>query len=285
MNFEQELKTLFEYADYDKETENVINLEIMMIREIYPELFPAAGWGEGVTHTISLKGAIPVTYNDSIQKVPFAICFTLNYPNTPPLCNIEYAPSQKIMPSKRVDEDGKITIGILRKWRSNKDSLEVIQKCSEYFSQHFPILDFGAIFLSEMWRIRVQIDDLIREKQALERDSKEIQRAAESLKKTISTAESERLEKKANELEQRIHAHKNSKFDVNSLFIFHSPLHEKLFEAIAEEEGYEEISRKLTETFYLKQMHPVDYITGMKQIFNKKFMAMKNREKLTNILQ
>ena len=181
MDLNEELKLMLDYSDYERNTLQVIKQELEMLSAIYPTLRPEKGWGEGNAHNLAMQGRIPVVYQGISVFVPFAICFPLAYPKSPPWCNVLASPAEIINPSKRVDNSGRVSIGILRKWNGTKDSLEVLQKCGEYFTKNFPIFDLGSMYLSETWRVRTQTENLLKEKYALDKIKREVAREIKCL--------------------------------------------------------------------------------------------------------
>lgn len=285
MDHAKDLKVLLEYSDYDAETLKIVKEEIEILYQIYPELIPSKGWGEGDSHNVGLTGKVPVTWENGVRYVPFSICFPLHYPRNPPWCRVVSGTLEIINPSENVDLTGRVLISLLRKWSPNHDSLEVIQKCTEYFSTHFPVFDFGTTFLSEMWRVRMQIDALLKEKILLEKHSVEVAKELEKVHTSLSESAKIKILEEIEEKKSWIAENKKKNLKVHERVEYQTIYHQRLFETIAEEESAEDLSKKLTEAYFSQSFPAAEFFTRLKQVYNDKFMLMKKKEKLLSLFE
>lgn len=283
MDFANELEILMDFGDYDKNTQAVIRQEAIMLHGIYPDLKPNRGWGKPDDHTLSLIGRIPLEREGSVYTLPFGICFPIDYPNVPPLCNIIPQNMDILIPSKRVSAEGIITTKLLKAWSKNYDSLEVVQSCIKHFTKHPPTIDIGAEYFRESSILRQEIEDLIIEKSALNSIKKEVNAANDLINFLLDSNTINELYSQQEDMENWIKANENEDFDFSNALKYSGKKEKIIAELLAEEESCEETVRKLTEAFYAKALCSTDFICHLKELFNTKYMLIKKREKLNNL--
>ncbi|OMJ72615.1 hypothetical protein SteCoe_28889 [Stentor coeruleus] len=283
MDFDKELDMLLEFSDYNTDIVNVIKQEAIMLNRIYPELKPNRGWGKIDKHTISLIGRIPLERNGTYYMLPFGICFPTKYPNVPPLCNVIPGNMDILIASKRVLSTGAITIKLFENWNNNYDSLEVVQSCIKHFTKHPPTIDIGAEYLRESWALRREIEDLNKEKSALNLIKKEVNIANDLINVLLDSNAINELKTQQEDMENWIKANENEDFEFSNALIYSGNKEKIMAELLAEEESFEETVRKLTEAFYMKVLCSTDFIYHLKELFNAKFMLIKKREKLSHL--
>ena len=158
---------MLQYCDYTSDRKKIITDDLLSFHSVYSDFHVKKGWGENDCETISVEGTVTVNNNNTLIEVPLSFCFPQQYPDIPPLCRVIPKDHNTIIQSKYIDSYGMISVEILRNWNRNSDSLDIMQKCCEYFEEHIPVLNIKDCFISEMWKVRTQIDELCKEKNEL----------------------------------------------------------------------------------------------------------------------
>lgn len=286
MAFAQELKTMLEYSDYNHQNLNLLKQEIEMVHQMYPSLNLASGWGSKSEHTVALVGTIPIDFQGAVYNIPFAISYPVSYPDSAPLCKVTPTDSFLIKTSETIDEQGNVSIKLLKNWDKFKDSLDVIQNCTQEFSLSPPIYDIGKFYVNEMAKIKSQIDELLSDKRNIKRINEQVQDSIREIKNIDWEKKLKILENQVNVVEKWVQENSNSNdINLDNAFHYKSLYSKNLLEVMAEEESCEDVSRKLTDAFYLKAIQPSEFFTKLKQIYNDRFMLMKKREKILKIMQ
>jgi hypothetical protein len=278
MDFASELNTLIEYTDYSPETVDLLKNELTMLHCVYPQLTVNRGWGLKDEHNIGMVGTITADFGTDTIIVPFGICYPLAYPNAPPLCNIIPDDSFLIIPNPKLTAQGSLSIHILRNWTSSFDSFEVIRKCARFISKHKPILFYHQTFVNEMWEVRRQIDELIKDKYQIERARKEVQEAMDVVEKVYSEEGIRELMEEGEKIGSWVEEYKGKRMMFEELFWWENEGAKRVLEIMAEEEACEEAARKVVEGFYLRKVGVNECFVNIKQVYYERFLLMKKRE-------
>ncbi|OMJ91829.1 hypothetical protein SteCoe_5500 [Stentor coeruleus] len=274
---------LLEFADYDNNIQTVIRQEAVMLKGIYPEIKPNRGWGKTDEHTVSLIGRIPLDRDNYCYMLPFGICFPIDYPIVPPLCSVFPVNMDILIPSKRVSAEGIITTKLLEKWSKDYDSFEVVQSCIKYFTKHKVIINIGTEYFNESWILRHQIEDLIKEKSALNLIKKEVNIAHDLINVLLDQNAINELYTQQEDMEIWIKTNEKTDFEFSNALVYSGNKEKNIANLLAEEESFEETAKKITEAFYAKALCSTDFICHLKELFKLKFMLIKKREKLSNL--
>ena len=284
MSFEQELKVLLEYCDYSNEESVLIENEIKMVHQVYPDLIPNRGWGSHADHTVSLTGFLVVEKNTRPIKIPFGICYPVGYPIKPPLCSIITKKNDVILSSSQdIDSLGNFFVEAFRNWSPSNDSFEVISQCIEAICKYMPLKNLEEVYLNEMWRVRKQIDEVNQDKRALKKKAEEIKQAEINLAHMINNIVLQNMEHRCTTLRSFL-TNISAELTLEDMFEYKSAYAKQILNVTAEMEAADEVLLKLEEAFTHKVITATDYVFSLKRVHQRKFLLSKLRSKIISLL-
>ena len=282
MDFDQELKILFDYSDYDLPVISILKQELKVVHQSFSGLWPSRGWASKDEHSVGLTGHLEVDFSGTPCRVPFGICYPIEYPTCPPQCNIITQSNHIIIPNSNISAFGLITVDSMRTWTRNSDSVDVILECISFLSQTRPWFNLDDVFVSELWRLRIQIEDLNKDKILLKEQLKVI----EDLDENLGMIECETATDEIKEAYERLESELNEglkEFDLYSLVEYKKKGSKQLLWVLGEIEALDEVLLRLEEGYSQKVISSVEYILNIKRVFYDKFMLQKLREKIISL--
>lgn len=284
MNFEQELKTMLEYCDYSGEQRKFIEEEIKNAHFMYPDLQLSRGWGSNEDHCIGLIGHLNIEKGSRTVKVPFGVCYPVGYPDQPPLCTIITKSNEVILQnSNKIDKRGNLVVDAVRNWNRSRDSIEVILQCTSFISEQMPWYSLEEIFMSEMWRIKRQIDEMNNDKRALTKSIKDIQEKNKNLAYMTQFGVLQNMNERCVGLRTCMSS-LNTNLTLDSIFEYKNPVAKQLLEVSAELEAIDEVAIKLEESLKARVLSTNDYFVSLKSIYTKRFLLLRLKDKISALI-
>lgn len=282
MDFDKELEILFEYSDYDLPVISILKQELRVVHQSFTGLWPSRGWSSKDEHSVGLVGHIEVDYNGTQCRVPFGICYPIDYPKSPPQCNIITQSNHIIILNSNISAFGSITVNSIRNWTSNSDSVDVILECINFLSKTRPWFNLDDVFISELWRLRNQIDDLNKDKILLKEQLKDIENLEGNLDLIESGNLINEIKEACEKLESEIKGNLKE-FDLDALVEYKKGPSKQLLQVLGEIEALDEIALRLEDAHLQRVISSVEYILNLKRVFYDKFMLQKLKEKIVSV--
>ena len=282
MDFEKEINLLLEYSDYQAALIQKLKLELKNIHEIYPGLKPSRGWSGTENRCIGLIGDLEIKFKDALVNVPFGISYPINYPALPPDCNILTRSNHIIIPNPRINNQGAIFVDSIINWNSSINSLSVICECIDFLSAELPWFNLDDVFISELWRLRYQIEGLNKDKILL----KEQQNLTKALQDKLAHIESQEASREIKESCDRLESELQSKtqeIDLHGIIKYKRPGSYQLLQVLGELEAIDEVLPRLEEAHSHNVITSSEYILTLKRMFYDKFLLQKLKEKIISL--
>ena len=282
MDFDKELNILFEYSDYEPPLISKLKIELKAIHEIYPDLWPSRGWSSKTDHCIGLTGHLEINYKGTPCRVPFGISYPISYPSVPPQCNIITQTNHIIFPNSKIDPLGSIFVDSLTNWNSSLDSLSTIFEIVDFLSSELPLFDLDDVFISELWRLRSQIEDLNRDKILLKEEQKQVEVLSSQLSNIESQQATSEIKQSCDKLESELNFIPQE-IDLNEIIEYKKPNSYKLLQVLGELEAIDDVIQRLEEAHNQKVLSSPDYILTLKRMFYDKFLLQKLKAKIISL--
>jgi ubiquitin-protein ligase len=283
MNFDSELSNLLEYTDYEVPVQKKLMVELKVIHQLYPYLWPNRGWGVSTDITISLTGHLEAEYDKTPISIPFGISFPKDYPKVPPLCNILTQSNHVVLDNPRVSPNGDLSVPAMRDWNSSSDSIEVLIQCVQCLCDTKPWFNLDDVFLAELWRKRTQIEEVNQDSILLMNAFDELQKMQMDLDWVSSEEATNEIKVRCKALEYLL-SNPQQDFALENLIEYKKPLAKQILSVLAEIETIDELLSRLEEALSLKVLTTVDYFFSIKKLFNERFMLNKMKEKLLSLV-
>ncbi|OMJ87790.1 hypothetical protein SteCoe_10437 [Stentor coeruleus] len=136
------LNSALTQCHYDQQAKSYVYNEISRLLQIYSNLSPKAvqlSINGSVFFILELVGTIPVLYQQKTYNIPIKIQIPPGYPNISPILIVTPSPDMMIKSSEYVQEDGKTTLDIQRKWNNRCQTSHLIEEAKKAFSDKMPV--------------------------------------------------------------------------------------------------------------------------------------------------
>lgn len=133
---------LINTCQYEQNCKLYLKNEIKQVLTNFPSLVPKVTPFNisGTTYNLfSLDGTIPVNYKQQTYNVPVRITYPNHYPHYSPTAWVTPTQDMIVKPSEFVREDGVCTLDVLRNWRPNLSTFQLVEQMRSAFSAKMPV--------------------------------------------------------------------------------------------------------------------------------------------------